>query len=864
MLKFLKNESFCLRMSLMQAGILHVTVRTRGESPMRTFGHPEVYIGRQLCAPFWFGEHPYTSLLVDNLRKVESLPIWLVYMGLFIAILFFVVRSTSSLNSFFRIRSSLSIPVRRMITAGECSYFIARAKTVSFKINSWSLTKRYVKERKFGYAFSFRSFSSKRRSEKIVATEPVRKAKFYLFYEFLALPEQASQVSQAEYLHAMKLWSSFKNKINKASPKVQHAFSLQNLHAMFINLDYVLNVQISQGYNKNNLFTLLSDPCYLLYCYSLLKQNVAHGSDSIPISNVTLSAILSLSRRVNSGTYQPSPVRRVYIRKSNRRMRPLGIASALDKILQKGIFIILERIFEPTFQNVSYGFRPKRSCHSALHSIYYRWPGTKWFIEADFIECFDRISHDKLLFAINKKVDCYKLSLLINQLLTVGYINFANLANSELKNLEGTPQGSLLSPLFCNILLNDLDIFILDLCKTTFVERVKANSDEWNAGRRYLNTPWEKVWKDIKILTGSRVSGQKISKALAKIRYQDTAAQKVRKLKEDTNFKRLAYVRYADDFLLGYIGSKSEAVKLLIHISHFADLYLGMKLHTEKSGVKHHEKGVIFLGYKIWKKYGLNVKFGIDSVGASRRIEGSRLNFSIPLEPLFTRYAERGFFMKAKWGSPDRMVGRRQDKWLFLPSDQDVIHRYNAVIRGIKNYYSGSTQQSVLSRFYFALRKSAALTLAHRHKKRSTWWAFKKYGKDLTIEYKNKKGNEVNVKLEIPSASKVKWNLNSDTNSNTTDVLPVIQGVPVPKSLNIVCSASELPCAVPGCPNQAEHWHHVKHQKKIKGKDHQKHVLALTAKQIPVCKPHHHLIHSGKYDGPSLRKMKGYTPSDFD
>ena len=785
-------------------------------------------------------------------------------MGLFIAILFFVVRSTSSLNSFFRIRSSLSIPVRRIITAGECSYFIARAKTVSFKINSWSLTKRYVKERKFGYAFSFRSFSSKRRSEKIVATEPVRKAKFYLFYEFLALPEPASQVSQAEYLHAMKLWSLFKNKINKASPKVQHAFSLQNLHAMFINLDYVLNVQISQGYNKNNLFTLLSDPCYLLYCYSLLKQNVAHGSDSIPISNVTLSAILSLSRRVNSGTYQPSPVRRVYIRKSNGRMRPLGIASALDKILQKGILIILERIFEPTFQNVSYGFRPKRSCHSALHSIYYRWPGTKWFIEADFIECFDRISHDKLLFAINKKVDCYKLSLLINQLLTVGYINFANLANSELKNLEGTPQGSLLSPLFCNILLNDLDIFILDLCKTTFVERVKANSDEWNAGRRYLNTPWEKVWKDIKILTGSRVSGQKISKALAKIRSQDTAAQKVRKLKEDTNFKRLTYVRYADDFLLGYIGSKSEAVKLLIHISHFADLYLGMKLHTEKSGVKHHEKGVIFLGYKIWKKYGLNVKFGIDSVGASRRIEGSRLNFSIPLEPLFTRYAERGFFMKAKWGSPDRMVGRRQDKWLFLPSDQDVIHRYNAVIRGIKNYYSGSTQQSVLSRFYFALRKSAALTLAHRHKKKSTWWAFKKYGKDLTIEYKNKKGSEVNVKIEIPSASKVKWNLNSGTNSNTTDVLPVIQGVPVPKSLNIVCSASELPCAVPGCPNQAEHWHHVKHQKKIKGKDHQKHVLALTAKQIPVCKPHHHLIHSGKYDGPSLRKMKGYTPSDFD
>jgi hypothetical protein len=163
------------------------------------------------------------------------------------------------------------------------------------------------------------------------------------------------------------------------------------------------------------------------------------------------------------------------------------------------------------------------------------------------------------------------------------------------------------------------------------------------------------------------------------------------------------------------------------------------------------------------------------------------------------------------------------------------------------------------------LRKSAALTLAHRHKKKSTWWAFKKFGKDLTIIYKNKKNKELSVKLEIPNASKVSWNLNSDTDCNTRDILPVIQGVPIPRSLDLICSASELSCTVPGCPNQARHWHYVKHQKKVKAKDHQKKIiLALTAKQIPVCTPHHHLIHSGKYDGPSLRKMKGYTLSDFD
>ena len=91
-----------------------------------------------------------------------------------------------------------------------------------------------------------------------------------------------------------------------------------------------------------------------------------------------------------------------------------------------------------------------------------------------------------------------------------------------------------------------------------------------------------------------------------------------------------------------------------------------------------------------------------------------------------------------------------------------------------------------------------------------------------------------------------------------------IQGVPIPRSLDIVCSVSDLSCAVPGCPNQAEHWHHVKHQKKVKAKDHHKILLASTAKQIPVCTPHHRLIHAGKYDGPSLRKMRGYILSDFD
>jgi hypothetical protein len=105
-----------------------------------------------------------------------------------------------------------------------------------------------------------------------------------------------------------------------------------------------------------------------------------------------------------------------------------------------------------------------------------------------------------------------------------------------------------------------------------------------------------------------------------------------------------------------------------------------------------------------------------------------------------------------------------------------------------------------------------------------------------------------------------KLSLNGDLNY----MMVVPQGVPLPVTLNAVCSASELDCAIPNCTLKASEWHHIKHRKRIKGTRNQKSLYAYNAKQIPLCKNHHILVHSGKYDGPSLRKLPGYTPSDFD
>lgn len=207
-------------------------------------------------------------------------------------------------------------------------------------------------------------------------------------------------------------------------------------------------------------------------------------------------------------------------------------------------------------------------------------------------------------------------------------------------------------------------------------------------------------------------------------------------------------------------------------------------------------------------------------------------------------------------------MGRRQDKWVFLGDDAAIIHRFNSVFRNIANYYSGSTQQSVLSKLYYALKKSASLTIAHRNSKKNANWTFKKYGKDIVIKTTAKDGKEKVVTLCVPKAQKIKWH--DSTKGQLENVLVVPIGVPIPQTLNFVCSAKDLPCAIPNCPNRASEWHHIKHRKRIKGAELQKKITAYTAKQVAVCMKHHQLIHNGKYDGPSLRKLKGYTLSDFD
>jgi len=300
----------------------------------------------------------------------------------------------------------------------------------------------------------------------------------------------------------------------------------------------------------------------------------------------------------------------------------------------------------------------------------------------------------------SRYVDDYWTCNLINRFLKKGYVHFGNLCDSQLELKIGTPQGSIISPLICNILLHDLDSFVEKYINkySNYSDRLVKISDEYNETRRILGTPFQSVRDDLRKIIHPNVSGKKIVGALREIRKLDAGARGIRYYKEDKDAKKIQYIRYADDFVLGLICDKHFAYDTLCTVANFSGI-LGMILSKEKSGVKHHEKGTLFLGFKIFGNYGFKVKQRTNKNGSTQRVGDVVLKLGIPLERLFERYVDRGFFQRVKNKKAEKFVGRRVDKWLFLDNEYEIIQRFNSVVRGIKYYYSCSTYRSVLDRF---------------------------------------------------------------------------------------------------------------------------------------------------------------------
>ena len=191
-------------------------------------------------------------------------------------------------------------------------------------------------------------------------------------------------------------------------------------------------------------------------------QQVKANKGSAGVDGMTVGGITdylkqhwpAIREQLLSGTYEPKPVRRVEIPKPDGGVRKLGIPTVLDRLIQQAVMQVLQRQWDSTFSDHSYGFRPGRSAHQAVaQAQQYIAAGYGWVIDLDLEKFFDRVNHDKLMGQIAKRVEDKRLLKLIRAFLNAGVMENGLVSPS----VEGTPQGGPLSPLLSNLVLDELD-----------------------------------------------------------------------------------------------------------------------------------------------------------------------------------------------------------------------------------------------------------------------------------------------------------------------------------------------------------------------------------------------------------------------
>jgi group II intron reverse transcriptase/maturase len=444
----------------------------------------------------------------------------------------------------------------------------------------------------------------------------------------------------------------------------------------------VLRERGRRGLPLAELYRQLFNSQMYLMAYGRIYSNkgaMTPGVNGETVDGMSLDKIGRIIDALRHEHYRWSPVKRVYIdKKGSNKKRPLGLPSWSDKLVGEVIRMILEAYYEPSFSDRSHGFRPQRGCQTALTEVAQTWTGTTWFIEGDIAQCFDRLDHSVMLGILGEQIHDNRFLRLLRNMLQAGYLEDWKWNAT----LSGAPQGGVVSPILSNIYLNQLDKFV-----------EKKLIPEYTRGvGRARNPAYEKVSsaKAYARRRGDRTKETLLRKQLRSLPSGDP---------RDPQYRRLRYVRYADDHLLGFTGPRAEAEQIKQRLAAFLHDDLKLELSEEKTLITHARTGAAkFLGYEITVRH--NQQF----VSHGRRAVNGLIALRVPQSVIKSKCARY-----TKFGKPDLRPQLVND------DDYTIVSTYGAEYRGLVQYYLLAGDVYRLSRVNWVMLTSMLKTLACKY-----------------------------------------------------------------------------------------------------------------------------------------------------
>jgi group II intron reverse transcriptase/maturase len=436
-----------------------------------------------------------------------------------------------------------------------------------------------------------------------------------------------------------------------------------------------------RGLPLENSYRQLLNRDHYLRAYGRIYRNTGSMTPGITTETVDAMSLEKIDRITDAlrrEAYRWTPVRRTYIPKKSGKLRPLGIPTWGDKLVQEVVRSLLEAYYEPQFSPRSHGFRPGRGCHTAFGDITSHWRGVKWFIEGDISQCFDRIDHQVLLSILGEKIHDNRFLRLISNLVGAGYLE----KWTYNATLSGTPQGGVISPILSNIYLDRLDKYV-----ETMLLPAHNHGDRRRPYKPYMAL----------LNAARRLDDKGEHEGADRLRQQ--AQRMPSRDPQDDCFRRLWYVRYADDFLLGFSGPREEAEGIKDELKTFLRDQLKLELSEAKTLITHaRTEAARFLGYEVVT---LDADDKHDHRG-QRCINGV-LGLKVPVGVIKGKCSQ---YMRE--GKPTQLAARMQD------TDFSIITQYQAEYRGLVQYYLLAFNVHRLWELKWVMEVSLVKTLADK------------------------------------------------------------------------------------------------------------------------------------------------------